>query len=130
MKTEILVIMVDSRGLDNINNFNKAIYNELSCLINYSFCLKYNYSFKYYKIKGIKKNLFHHKSAISAYCYESLETRSNPWCKLLAVYKELSSSYDYIVYIDSDCVFLNHKISLNNYINKLDIKLKKVVINV
>lgn len=116
----ILMIMVDSRDIKNILNPNRADYNELSCIINSFYCKKYKYNFKYIKIKEIKSNIFNKKNGISSYCYKTSQTRSASWCKLLAIHKELKSDYDYIIYIDTDCIILNFENSFNKYLNLLN----------
>ena len=122
-----LVIMVDSRRLNNFNDLDKANYNELSCIINSSYCFKHNYAFKYLRINSYLNNWFDSGNGINSYSYHHKETRSSSWCKLLAIAQEMNLKYDYIIYIDSDCIFKNHNIKLDSYIEKLKISKKEIL---
>jgi hypothetical protein len=108
--------MSDNRFLNY--DFKKAEYNSLVAVINKTYCLKHNYDFVYYRsyLDDAKSvNLDNNKDPITG------KPRHAAWCKIqsayLALYEALQSkTYDYIVYIDSDCIFKNFNKSLEEFI--------------
>lgn len=107
----ILVFMVDNRPLDP--NDSTADYNTFAAVINYEYCKRHNYDFKYYTpylSSPESRNVYN--------CMDphSKETRHASWSKLLATIQSFELAYDYIVYIDSDCIFKDYNQSLENYI--------------
>ena len=97
---KICVFMSDNRLLSN--DINNANYNSLTASINYEYCKKYNYNFLYYR------PYLDNKEIIDLYnCPDpnSSELRHAAWSKLLSTQLALQLDYDYIVYIDSDCIF-------------------------
>lgn len=111
-----LVIMSDNRPLTN--SFWHADYNSLVVAANSEYCKKHNYDFLYLKPFLKDKNTVVLNNCIDPH---TLAPRHAAWSKVLslhyAVKEQLSlSTYDYIVYIDSDCIFKNFDITLDDYI--------------
>jgi hypothetical protein len=107
---KILISMSDNRGLSNI--LNNSNYNSLVAAINYSYSKKMNYDFLYLR-PGLKNeypinNCFSSKNELR-YC---------AWSKLLSSIKIIDEypQYDYVVYIDSDCIFYDINLSISNYL--------------
>lgn len=92
---KILVFMSDNR------NFEDQLYVKLTAAINKEYCKKHNYDFLYYQpyLEGEDSPILN--------CLDpnTLELRHAAWSKILATKKALSLDYDYVVYLDSDCVF-------------------------
>lgn len=110
--SKILIFMSDNRELSNtLNNSN---YNSLTASINYSYAKKMGYDFLYVR-PGLNdeyptNNCFSPKN----------ELRHSAWSKLLSSIKIISDypKYDYIVYIDSDCIFYDFNLSISDYLLK------------
>lgn len=96
----ILVFMSDNRILSS--DYNNANYNSLAACINYSYCIKNNYEFIYYRPYLNDKN-----NVVLNNCIDPNTnlTRHCAWAKILSAKLALEHDYDYIVYIDSDCIF-------------------------
>lgn len=109
----ICVFMSDNRLLSN--NLDNASYHSLAAAINYEYCKKYNYNFIYYrpylndgdKNKIVLNNSIDPKTGLS---------RHSSWSKLLTTKLVLDLNYDYIVYIDSDCIFKDFNKPLEKFI--------------
>lgn len=103
--------MSDNRNIEKtINNTN---YNSLTACINYEYCKKYGYDFLYYKPYLNDKdsiNLYNSRNPITK------ELRHAAWSKLLSTMLALQLEYDFVVYIDSDCIFKNFDQSLEEFI--------------
>jgi hypothetical protein len=120
MKDKIIVITADNRKIFLNKKFNELKYYELSFFINSNYCYKRKIDFKYLKIKDIYRNIFFNsKDTISSYSSIAKNTRSASWTKLLCIYFYLKKKYDYIIYMDSDCIFYNHNFSLHKLIEKI-----------
>jgi hypothetical protein len=103
--------MADNRPLDT--NFDTAAYNSHVASINYEYCKKFNYDFTYYR------PYLHDRNSLSLYnCYDENTggLRYAAWAKLLATKVALNLGYDYVVYIDSDCIFRNFDVSIEDFI--------------
>jgi hypothetical protein len=113
LKKRFLVFMSDNRPLES-TDIHTADYYSLAAAINYEYCLKHNYDFQYYR------PYLNNKDAVTLYnCLDphSHETRHASWSKLLTTTKVLEQAYDYILYIDSDCIFKNFEQSIEGFIN-------------
>lgn len=107
---KICVFMSDNRPL--VPNFERADYNSLAASINYEYCKVYGYDFIYYRPYLKDPNV-----TVLYNCLDpNGEERHASWSKLLSTTKVLEESYDYVVYIDSDCIFRNFSISLETFI--------------
>ena len=103
---KISVLMSDNRPLETEN------YYSLAAAINYEYCKKYNYDFTYYR-----PYLNDINSVLTNNCMIGNELRHAAWSKLLSTSKMLeTTNSDYIVYIDSDCIFKDFNISLEEFI--------------
>jgi hypothetical protein len=115
MSSNILVIMSDNR--DIITNIDDCDYNTLCALINYHYCQRNNYGFKYFRP--------HNNSDFSLHnCYSPTKSlRHSSWAKLLSTIKAITDyeQYDYIVYIDSDCIFNNVDLTIQDYYKNIKI---------
>jgi hypothetical protein len=106
----ILVFMSDNRNLDA--NIESASYNSLVAAINYEYCKRHNYDFVYYRPYLNKRSETPLYNCIDP---NTGDQRHASWSKLLSTSKLLESSYDYIVYIDSDCIFKDFNQSLEKF---------------
>jgi len=99
--------MSDNRRLQS------SEYNSLVAAINYDYCKKHKYDFIYYR------PYLNIKESVSLYnCIDpnTNTTRHASWSKLLSAKLALELPYDYVVYIDSDCIFKNRDFSLDEFI--------------
>lgn len=120
MRNKVSIITSDNRAIKQ-NSFNNLKYNDLSFYINSAYCLNQGYQFSYFRMIDLKKNQNHSKKdTISSYCTKSKLTKSPSWTKLLVIYQNFLKKNDYVVYLDSDCFFNNHKISIQAIIEKLE----------
>lgn len=102
--------MSDNRDLcDNIEESN---YNSLTTYINYKYSIKHGYDFKYLQPKLDDK--------IELYnCYSpSNKIRHSAWSKILSVIKVMEeySQYEWICYLDSDCIFNDNNKTIYEYL--------------
>ena len=124
MTNKILIITCDNRAI-KLNTINNLEYNDLSFYINSSYCHKHGYEFKYFRMIDLeKKQQLSKKDSISSYSTKSKLTKSPSWTKLLVIYQNFSKKNDYIIYLDTDCIFNNHKIDIKNYIERMEQKKK------
>lgn len=103
--------MSDNRVLNN--NFDNASYESLAACINKKYCDKNGYDFMYYRP--------YLKNSQSIELYNCLdpntgEKRHASWSKLLSTKLALELKYDYVVYIDSDCIFKDFNMRLEKFI--------------
>ncbi len=111
---KICVFVSDNRPLDPV--FDGANYHTLVSVINQAYCKKHGYDFIYYK------PYLHDESSASIFnCLDPNNGahRHASWSKLLSAKKALEGDYDYVVCIDSDCIFRNFDISLEKFIEPL-----------
>ena len=107
--------MSDNRPIKKYSNINDASYNGLAAVINYEYCKKYGYDFKYYVpyLNQLEPLNLHN-------CLDpnNDQPRHASWSKLLASQVALDSeeNYDYIVYLDSDCIVKNFNIPIESII--------------
>lgn len=109
--TRILVFMSDNRILES--SLEKAEYNSLAASINYEYCKTHNYDFAYYRPYYLNKDLIALQN-----CEDPVtnELRHSAWSKLLSTSLALQQSYDYVVYLDTDCIFKDFAQSLTSFI--------------
>jgi hypothetical protein len=111
---KIVILMSDNR-----DQFS-GDYNTLTAKINSTYAAKWDYDFIYLKTDE---------------CYSpSGQLRHPAWSKLNSTKKIIEKyKYDLIVYIDSDCIFSNHQISIEEYLKSAknikneSIELKSVI---
>jgi len=118
---KICILMSDNRALRS--DYNNIDYISLVAAINYNYAKKHNYDFIYYKPEmpnNINLNNNTSDIKIKVNCYNSLLNvyRSPSWSKLLCLLDSFSNDYNTIVYIDSDCAFVNPDISIDDYIKQ------------
>lgn len=93
---KILVCMSDNRRLG-------ADYNSLAAAINAAYCKAQGYDFRYYR------PYLNDRAEEPLYnCLDAKgRLRHASWSKLLSMQRalDLPGGYDYVVYIDSDCIF-------------------------
>ena len=97
---KILVCMSDNRRLNG--DLATADYNSLAAAINASYCKAQGYDFRYYRPylnDRAEEPLFN--------CLDAKgRLRHASWSKLLSMQRAVvTGGYDYVVYIDSDCIF-------------------------
>lgn len=101
--------MSDNRQVEA--NYELSKYNSHTAVINKAYCDKNGYDFIYY--------VPHLNESTDVYnCLNPItgNTRHASWSKLLSTKKALQLDYDYVVYIDSDCIFKNFDKKLEYYI--------------
>ena len=111
--------MSDNRLLNE--NIEISDYNSLVASINYEYCQKHNYDFQYYRPYYLNKDNYEIHNCIDP---NTNQKRHASWSKLLTTQKVLELNYDYVVYIDSDCIFKNFDIKIESYIeNNLNVNM-------
>lgn len=109
--SRILILMSDNRDLSS--NLNESDYNSLATYINYKYSEKFGYDFKYLQPRIDGENTIFN-------CFSPTnKIRHASWSKLLSVKKILKEhpEYDWILYIDSDCIFKDDSRSLFKYLS-------------
>lgn len=107
----ILVCMSDNRNLEK--SFLDADYNSLVASINYEYCKTHKYDFVYYRPYFMKKDETKLRNCIHPI---TKNVRHASWSKLLSTSLALQMEYDYVVYIDSDCIFKDFSQSLEEFL--------------
>jgi hypothetical protein len=108
---KIAVFISDNRPLDS--NKTSCQYNSCAAYINTIYCLGHKYNFYYFKPFGDRTD-----GVMVCRDPNTGEKRHASWSKLQSAYMLLCNQYDYIVCIDSDCVFKNIQKSLESIISK------------
>lgn len=102
--------MCDNRPLEE--DLTKADYNSMTTAINKAYCELNGYDFLYSQC--------HYKESSDIFsCIDpnSKAPRHAAWARMVKTIDLINQNkYDYIVYIDSDCVFQNYSIRLETYI--------------
>jgi len=100
MNFKTLILMSDNR-----DQFGDD-YNALAAQINKSYADKCGYDFKYIKVDK---------------CLSNKGNERHPsWAKLLSTKSVLlENKWDIIVYIDSDCIFKDHNLRLEDYLESI-----------
>ncbi|MDA9151492.1 hypothetical protein N9N85_01910 [Schleiferiaceae bacterium] len=101
--SRICVVMGDDRPVVTGVN-SKASYSSLAYEINRRFCDKKGWDFRYEKYALPKRPW----GVWQGYSRQVSEHRAPTWIKILAVHKTLKLGYDFVVWIDSDCIFYDH----------------------
>jgi len=99
----VCVVMGDDRPVIT-GDRAKSSYSSLAYEINRQFCEKKGWDFRYEKYSLPKRPW----GVWQAYSREVSEHRAPTWIKLLAIHSALQLSYDYVIWIDSDCIFYSH----------------------
>lgn len=113
----ILVFMSDNRILNNEKD--KATYNSLVAAINAEYCKKHNYDFIYYRPYLDNKEIITLYNCIDPH---TNTLRHASWAKQLSTNLALELNYDYVVYIDSDCIFKDFNYTLESIIQQFSDK--------
>lgn len=103
--------MSDNRLLSN--NLDKADYHSLAAAINYEYCKDHNYDFFYFRPFLNDKNTIVLNNCIDP---KTDLPRHSAWSKLLSTSLALDLNYDYVIYIDSDCIFKDFNQTLETFI--------------
>jgi hypothetical protein len=108
--------MSDNRKIDSSLEVEQAPFWSLTAYINKSYCNKHNYDFKYintfYGDPSTGNGLYNCRSPTGA-------IRHAAWAKILSVLSCMQSNcYDYIVYIDTDCIFKNISRTLDSIVSE------------
>jgi hypothetical protein len=102
---KVLIIMSDNRALGKE-------YNSLTVCINYEYSRKHGYDFIYYRP--------YLKNSASYELNNCVDTKGNKrhaaWSKILSTKRALDLQYDYIVYIDTDCIFKDFTKRIEEYV--------------
>jgi hypothetical protein len=111
-KSKILVIMSDNRKISGEFDQNKFWSNV--AYINKIYCDKFGYDFKYIN-PYYKENTNNINSCIDI---NTNELRHSSWSKIPVILNNFNKKYEYIVYIDSDCIFKNFSVSIEKTIQQ------------
>jgi hypothetical protein len=111
----ILVFMSDNRKL--FPTLAGADYNSLAAVINKEYCKRHGYDFIYYRphLPENTHSLFNCKEPVTG------DLRHASWSKLLSTSRALQEPYEYVVYIDSDCIFKDFDHKIENFLTEADI---------
>ena len=116
--SKIAIITSDNRDLKFDNK--KNTYVELCALINLNYAIKNRCDFFFFKIiDDFNSKYLEKKEALTSYSTFARSCKAASWVKLLTIYSSLSLKYEYIIYLDSDCIFNNQKIILDKIIRLL-----------
>lgn len=104
--------MSDNRDVEF--DLKKCEYNTLSTIINYEYSCNHKYDFKYFQ------PLINNEVKLANCLSPNKKPRHAAWSKILSCIKviEEGCKYDFVVYLDSDCVFNHHETSLIEYLNQ------------
>lgn len=120
MGPNILVFMSDNREL----NVEERYYS-LAAAINFTYCQKHGYDFIYY-VPYSSTNV---QALYTSVDPNTGEPRHASWSKILSAMRAVElSEYDYVVYIDSDCIFKNFDTRLENIISQHEHEDKTMII--
>ena len=110
----ILVFMSDNRPL--APTLKAADYNSMAAVINKEYSKRHGYDFIYYRP-------YLNENTCSLYnCIDSNNVlRHAAWSKLLSTSRALLEPYDYVVYIDSDCIFKDFEHKIESFIGEADV---------
>ena len=113
-KPRILVFMSDTRPLER--DPDTAGYNSLAAAINARYCKRYGYDFVYFQpyLGSVDPG-----NPIACLDPKSGDPRHSAWAKLLAARNALAMDYDYVAYLDSDCIFTEHAPGLESLITEM-----------
>jgi hypothetical protein len=106
---KFLVFMSDNRKLTN----KQTDYYSLAAAINYQYCKKHNYDFIYYRPYLDNKDTVSLNNCIDP---NTNMHRHPAWSKIVSTRLALELDYDYVVYTDSDCIFKDFNMSLEQFI--------------
>jgi hypothetical protein len=116
--SKIAIITSDNRDVKFNNKKNN--YVELSALINLNYAIRNKCDFFFFKIiDDFNINYLNKKETLSSYSRLARSCKAASWVKLLTIYSALNLNYKYIIYLDSDCIFNNQKININQIIRLL-----------
>jgi len=109
---KILVFMSDNRRLSN--NYKTTDHVSLCAAINYEYCQKYGYDFIYFRPYFKNKDKIEINNCIDP---NTKGPRHASWSKLITTQIALKGDYDYVVYVDSDCIFKDFNKRIESYIH-------------
>ena len=91
--------MSDNRKLEN--TYETAGYYSVTAAINYEYCKKHGYDFIYYR-----PYMSDPENIILNNCmdYNNNTVRHASWSKILCTIDAIKRGYDYVMYVDSDCI--------------------------
>jgi hypothetical protein len=104
--------MSDNRRLNN--NYNTTDYVSLCAAINYEYCEKHGYDFIYFRPYFKNKDKIELNNCVNP---ESKAPRHASWSKLITTQIALKGDYDYVIYVDSDCIFKDFNKRIESYIH-------------
>ena len=117
IRPRIGVFMSDNRALQS--DLDTSTYHSQVAAINYAYCLKHKYDFVYYRPYLDSKESFSLYNCVDPH---TNETRHASWSKLLSaldMFNQQNQSYDYIVYIDSDCIFKDFERRIEEFLPQM-----------
>ena len=112
------IIMSDTRL--PTPTFETASYPSLAATINYIYAQKHGYGFCYYHLDLPVRSTISNQEPHEGSCLHSkLGPRNSAWCKLLSIHDMFMnpniSEGSRVFFIDSDAIFLNHSVSIDQY---------------
>jgi hypothetical protein len=107
----ILVFMSDNRTL--APTLPKAGYNSLVAAINSEYCKRHGYDFVYYRPYYAQKEEVKLLNCVNPV---TQAMRHASWSKLLSTSLALQLNYDYICYVDSDCIFKDFHMTIEEFL--------------
>ena len=111
----VCIVMSDNRPLTL--DKHASIYNSLTAYLNKAYATTHNYTFRYYRVKHFSVD---DSNPINCVDPHVDELRHASWAKILTTYHALSEGFDYVMYVDSDCGFINFDKEIPSYFEKVD----------
>jgi hypothetical protein len=103
--------MSDNRKLEK--TYNTAGYYSVTAAINYEYCRKHEYDFVYYRPYLEDPNVINLYNCVD---YNNFELRHAAWSKILCTLDLMKKGYDYVMFIDSDCIVKNFDFKMEDLI--------------
>ncbi len=110
---KILVFMSDNRRLEK--TYESAGYYSITAAINYEYCKRKGYDFIYYR-----PYLDDPETIVLNNCmdYNNNTPRHASWSKILCTIDAIKRGYDYVMYVDSDCIVKDFDMSVEEMVMK------------
>jgi hypothetical protein len=112
---KVCVVMGDDRPVRE-GAQTATSYPSLAYEINRRFCASKNWDFRY-ECYGLPSRPW---GSWSAYSRSARQHRAASWVKIFAVLRALELGYEFVIWIDSDCIFYNHSADWSDVMESFD----------
>lgn len=105
--------MSDNRKLET--SYETAGYYSVTAAVNYEYCKKNGYDFIYYRpyMDDPEKIVLN-----NCMDYNNNTPRHASWSKILCTIDAIKRGYDYVMYVDSDCIVKDFDMSIEEMVEK------------